>query len=174
MAWRNTICHNNDTNGQLFLYVTTGITTFALPGTSNAFAVVDHRVEKSACNLILPLERSSCHFGGCRPRLYLPLQRRLKQQTEVPCACLKCVIFSHVRVKNCYQLLKLNVENKLAVKIHLWNPFIWTDIIQPLEDDHGRAIFSAAGQRQRDRSLSPCRGSLSVSALMSLLGINIQ
>ncbi|KAM8734662.1 proline and serine-rich protein 3 isoform 2-T3 [Acanthopagrus schlegelii] len=36
------------------------------------------------------------------------------------------------------------------------------DVIQPLEDDHGRAIFSAAGQRQRDRSLSPCRGSLSI------------
>ncbi|XP_073342318.1 proline and serine-rich protein 3 isoform X2 [Pagrus major] len=36
------------------------------------------------------------------------------------------------------------------------------DVIQPLEDDHGRALFSAAGQRQRDRSLSPGRGSLSI------------
>ncbi|KAM9353403.1 proline and serine-rich protein 3 [Symphorus nematophorus] len=36
------------------------------------------------------------------------------------------------------------------------------DIIQPLKDDHGPAIFSPAGQRQRDRSLSPCRGSLSI------------
>ncbi|XP_070690746.1 proline and serine-rich protein 3 isoform X2 [Pempheris klunzingeri] len=35
------------------------------------------------------------------------------------------------------------------------------DVIQPLKDDHGPAVFSPAGQRQRDRSLSPCRGSLS-------------
>ncbi|XP_008283222.1 proline and serine-rich protein 3 isoform X2 [Stegastes partitus] len=30
------------------------------------------------------------------------------------------------------------------------------------KDDHDPAIFSPAGQRRRDRSLSPCRGSLSV------------
>lgn len=36
------------------------------------------------------------------------------------------------------------------------------DIIQPLKDDHGSAIFSSAGLCLHDRSLSPCRGSLSV------------
>ncbi|XP_076593859.1 proline and serine-rich protein 3 isoform X2 [Chaetodon auriga] len=36
------------------------------------------------------------------------------------------------------------------------------DVLQPLKDDHGPAIFSPAGLRRRDRSLSPCRGSLSI------------
>ncbi|XP_044063603.1 proline and serine-rich protein 3 isoform X2 [Siniperca chuatsi] len=36
------------------------------------------------------------------------------------------------------------------------------DFIQPLRDDHGPTIFSSAGQRQRDTSLSPRRGSLSI------------
>ncbi|XP_031708420.1 proline and serine-rich protein 3 isoform X3 [Anarrhichthys ocellatus] len=40
------------------------------------------------------------------------------------------------------------------------------DSIQPLKEDHGLAIFSPAGQHRHDRSLSPCRGSLSVSAFM--------
>ncbi|XP_045900139.1 proline and serine-rich protein 3 isoform X1 [Micropterus dolomieu] len=37
-------------------------------------------------------------------------------------------------------------------------------VIQPLIDDHGHAIFSPAGQRQHDISLSPCRESLTVCA----------
>ncbi|XP_070822719.1 proline and serine-rich protein 3 isoform X2 [Chaetodon trifascialis] len=36
------------------------------------------------------------------------------------------------------------------------------DVLQPLKDDHGPAIFSPAELRRRDRSLSPCRGSLSI------------
>ncbi|XP_041797871.1 proline and serine-rich protein 3 isoform X2 [Chelmon rostratus] len=36
------------------------------------------------------------------------------------------------------------------------------DVVQALKDDHGPAIFSPAGLRRRDRSLSPCRGSLSI------------
>ncbi|XP_019131144.2 proline and serine-rich protein 3 isoform X2 [Larimichthys crocea] len=37
-----------------------------------------------------------------------------------------------------------------------------TDKDMPLNDEHGFAIFSPAGQRRHDRSLSPCRGSLSI------------
>ncbi|XP_026227495.1 proline and serine-rich protein 3 [Anabas testudineus] len=36
------------------------------------------------------------------------------------------------------------------------------DVIHPLNDDHAHDVFSAAVQRQSDRPLSPCRGSLSV------------
>ncbi|XP_054478257.1 proline and serine-rich protein 3 isoform X2 [Anoplopoma fimbria] len=36
------------------------------------------------------------------------------------------------------------------------------DGIHPLKHDHGLAIYSPAGQHQHDRSLSPCRGSLSM------------
>ncbi|XP_051261526.1 proline and serine-rich protein 3 isoform X2 [Dicentrarchus labrax] len=42
------------------------------------------------------------------------------------------------------------------------------DAVQPLKDDHGSAIFSPAGQRRRDRCLSPCRGSLSILSDTSL------
>ncbi|XP_059194507.1 proline and serine-rich protein 3 [Centropristis striata] len=34
--------------------------------------------------------------------------------------------------------------------------------IRPHKDDHGSGIFSPAGKHQHDRSLSPCRGSLSI------------
>lgn len=64
-----------------------------------------------------------------------------------------------------------NVESNPSGKILWWNPFLWKDVVQALKDDHGPAIFSPAGLRRRDRSLSPCRGSLSVSAFMSLLFI---
>ncbi|KAE8288658.1 Proline and serine-rich protein 3 [Larimichthys crocea] len=37
-----------------------------------------------------------------------------------------------------------------------------TDKDMPLNDEHGFAIFSPAGQHRHDRSLSPCRGSLSI------------
>ncbi|KAG8010159.1 Proline and serine-rich protein 3, partial [Nibea albiflora] len=37
-----------------------------------------------------------------------------------------------------------------------------TDRDMPLNDENGLAIFSPAGQHRRDRSLSPCRGSLSI------------
>ncbi|XP_077951322.1 proline and serine-rich protein 3 isoform X2 [Gasterosteus aculeatus] len=40
------------------------------------------------------------------------------------------------------------------------------DGIQPLKYDHGFAIFSPDGQHRHDGSLSPCRRSISVSALM--------
>ncbi|XP_010787972.1 proline and serine-rich protein 3 isoform X1 [Notothenia coriiceps] len=36
------------------------------------------------------------------------------------------------------------------------------EVIKPMKDDHGPASFSPAGQRQHDRSPSPCRGSLSI------------
>nr|XP_046255329.1 proline and serine-rich protein 3 isoform X2 [Scatophagus argus] len=39
------------------------------------------------------------------------------------------------------------------------------DVIQPLKDDEGPSIFSPAGRCPHERSLSPCRGSLTVSAI---------
>ncbi|KAI3360930.1 hypothetical protein L3Q82_013131, partial [Scortum barcoo] len=36
------------------------------------------------------------------------------------------------------------------------------DVTQPMKDDRGPAIFSPAGLRQHDRSISPCRRSLSI------------
>uniref|UniRef100_A0A3P8T8G3 Proline and serine rich 3 n=1 Tax=Amphiprion percula TaxID=161767 RepID=A0A3P8T8G3_AMPPE len=45
---------------------------------------------------------------------------------------------------------------------HSSSPPSSTPIKTTDKDDHDPAIFSPAGQRQRDRSLSPCRGSLSI------------
>lgn len=84
-----------------------------------------------------------------------------------------CLLFLNVGVINCYLLSDFNVESNLSGTLFLWNPFLWTDpVIQPLIDDHGHAIFSPAGQRQHDISLSPCRESLTVCAFVSLLRVN--
>lgn len=57
--------------------------TFSLPGTSNAFAMVHHRVERSGSISIVPQKRNSIFSGGSQTLIYLTVQRPRRQQTRV-------------------------------------------------------------------------------------------